>query len=220
MSLSEALRDLGLEALPENLTSVAAAKDHEPKLLGVVATAYEAMRRAALGEGVHLAAASGFRSVTRQVQIWERKFRDAVAYMGDRQSSLCKVLEYSAPPGWSRHHWGSDVDLVAGELIDDARLEADDWEECGPCHSAGVWLSAHAHEYGFCRPYDEFRGGFLVEPWHWSFVPTSAPLLSRIQRLDWKFVFTKESFEGADLLADQVNRLFHDFVLAINPRLR
>lgn len=220
MNLSTLLQDLGLEANAAKLVDVKAAPDHVVKLLGVAAIPLEAMCRAAAVDGIKIVAVSGFRSVGRQTRIWNRKFKKAVRRIGDRQSSMCKVLEFSAPPGWSRHHWGCDVDLVADTVIDDVRLEPEDWHEDGECAAANEWLEQHAADYGFIKPYDEFRGGFLAEPWHWSFAPTSVPLMAVIQRLDWRLVLRSQDFDGADLLAAQVNRLFPDFVVEINPALR
>ncbi len=219
MSLTAILRESGLEALPDHLISVTSAKDHYVEVLAVVAHPFEVMVRSAAEDGIRLGAASGFRSVDRQTQIWNAKFRGALAQFGDPQSSLCRVMEFSAPPGWSRHHWGCEIDIVAGELVDEARLEPEDWEEGGPCASANLWLEEHGASYGFAKPYEDFRGGFLAEPWHWSFVPASKPLMARIKRIDWRWVFRQEKFEGAQLLSAQSNRLFNDFVLSINPCL-
>lgn len=219
MNLQSILREHGLEAKASNLEEIPAALDHRVQVLRVVAAAFFHMQQAAAAVGVDLVPVSGFRSLERQSQIWSRKMTDAIGQMGDRQSALCTVMEYSAPPGWSRHHWGTEIDLVGGQLREEARLEADDWIAGGPCHDADQWLAAHAAKFGFHKPYDQHYGGFLAEPWHWSFVPTSGCLLPLMKRIDWKSVFAGEDFAAAELLANQVVRLFKDFVLGINPIL-
>ena len=82
-----------------------------------------AMRDAALTQGIDLQAVSGFRDFDRQVVIWNRKWRGERTLF-DRvgkpleHSALSEpelvdaILCWSAIPGGSRHHWGTDVDVV------------------------------------------------------------------------------------------------------------
>jgi zinc D-Ala-D-Ala carboxypeptidase len=79
-----------------------------------------------------------------------------------------KILEFSAMPGSSRHHWGTDMDLnnLTNEYFDT---------------SAGKkiydWLTQHASTYGFCQPYSAGRTkGYHEEKWHWTYMPLSKPL--------------------------------------------
>ncbi|MFT7619383.1 MAG: LAS superfamily LD-carboxypeptidase LdcB [Planctomycetota bacterium] len=219
MTLESVLHQYGLEAEDQNLTLIPGAPEHEVRVLRVVAAPFAHMVAAAASVGVELVPVSGFRSVERQTRIWSRKVKASIQQFGDRQSAVCQVMEYSAPPGWSRHHWGTDIDLVGGSLREKPRLEAEDWHRGGSCSEAAEWLSNHAAAFGFVRPYDEHRRGFMAEPWHWSFLPTASSYLPLMRRIDWKCAFDGEDFEAADLLANQVGRLFPDFVLGINPIL-
>ncbi|MCP4362780.1 MAG: M15 family metallopeptidase [Chloroflexi bacterium] len=78
----------------------------------------------------------------------------------------------SARPGSSEHQLGTTVDFGSPELAA--------W--VGPAiqfhplfanTNEGVWLTAHAHEYGFTLSYPE-EGfevtGFVYEPWHYRYV--------------------------------------------------
>ena len=219
MSLSAMLEELGLEASADSLREIPAAPGHEVKLLHAAAAAFEGMCAAAQEDGQCILAVSGWRSVARQERIWSRKFHEAFEAMGESQSALCRVMEYSAPPGWSRHHWGCDIDLVSASLKDGVQLEEQDWAEGGACHALSLWLEEHALSYGFIKPYDRQRRGFKPEPWHWSFAPTALPLHKTMARLDWGPILARENFPGADLLAAQAERLFRDFVIDINPAL-
>ncbi len=221
MSATElALREQGLDAGAFDLAPLRAARDHEVLLRPVAAQAFEAMRLAAAHDGVVLLAVSGYRSVPRQEEIWNAKFAKARAEGASEEEALRRNLVYSAPPGWSRHHWGTDLDLVDGALDAEARLESEDWQEGGCCRPAGRWLDEHAADFGFLRPYDVYRGGFSAEPWHWSFAPPAIAFLPRMRRIDWHGLFRAEPWSGAALMAPTVDRDFARFVLGIQPRLR
>jgi hypothetical protein len=96
------------------------------------------------------------------------------------EQRLACVLRFSAMPGASRHHWGTDVDVYdAAAMAPDYRLRLDAAEVAddgifGPLHS---WLDeqiAAGCSYGFYRPYDRDRGGVAPERWHLSFAPLAA----------------------------------------------
>ena len=82
-------------------------------------TPFLAMRRAASQAGFDLAAASSFRDFDRQLAIWNGKFTGEKPLYGDGGELLvaqamspaarvAAILIWSALPGASRHHWGTD----------------------------------------------------------------------------------------------------------------
>lgn len=138
--------------------------------------AYAAMQRAAQAAGHNLQIASGFRDYQRQAQIWQRKVehvQTSDAPVAD--DALHQILRWSAMPGASRHHWGSDMDVYDPDALGDATLQLESWEyaEDGPFAALYQWLQVHAAEYGFYWPYAKDRGGVSSEPWHLSFAPLS-----------------------------------------------
>jgi hypothetical protein len=44
----------------------------------------------------------------------------------------------------------------------------------------GDWLDVHAGDFGFYRPYDVYRGGVQVEPWHLSYAPLARAAEQRL----------------------------------------
>ncbi|HPK09012.1 MAG TPA: M15 family metallopeptidase [Saprospiraceae bacterium] len=141
--------------------------------------AYEAFIRmweAAKKDNIDLIIRSATRNFDYQKGIWERKWMgettlsSGVNLGNSKYSDLEKakmILEYSAMPGTSRHHWGTDIDLNAFE---------NDWFEKGEGLRVYYWLENHAHEFGFCRPYTSKingRTGYNEEKWHWSYMPLS-----------------------------------------------
>jgi LAS superfamily LD-carboxypeptidase LdcB len=90
------------------------------------------------------------------------------------------ILRWSALPGASRHHWGTDLDVFdaaakpEGYEIELLPEEVSSGGMFGPLHD---WLderiAAHA-AFGFFRPYDRDRKGVAPERWHLSCAPVAA----------------------------------------------
>ncbi|MFC1480876.1 D-alanyl-D-alanine carboxypeptidase family protein [Candidatus Neomarinimicrobiota bacterium] len=131
---------------------------------------------AAAQAGVKLWAVSGVRTNDRQKKIWERRFKvetsaNATQAQTDaREMAACRILlKKMLAPGTSRHHWGTDVDLVT--------TESRYWHT-----RAGKkqikWLTENGENFGFYLVYSRDRkSGVTYEPWHWSFAPLAKPLL-------------------------------------------
>ncbi len=149
----------------------------------------------AAAAGFQLQVASGFRSFARQLAIWNGKARGErpvfdsegraidMARLDEREQMLA-ILRWSALPGTSRHHWGTDVDVWdAAAVTADYRLQLN-VEECGeggPFCALHQWLDVHIVRGAtpFFRPYGVDRGGIAPEPWHLS----HRPLAREFQRL-------------------------------------
>jgi len=132
-----------------------------------------AMADAARKEGLQFIVLSATRTFDHQVAIWERKWKRP-AYMGwGNLSKAQDILNYSAMPGSSRHHWGTDVDIFS--------LETHDFHS-GEGAELLAWMRSHAARFGFEEVYDDnpLRTGYRPEPWHWSFMPLAGPFLNRL----------------------------------------
>lgn len=152
--------------------------------------ALQALSADARQAGFELAVASSFRSFDRQLAIWsgkakgERPVLDSESQPLDiRQLSdedlMWAILRWSALPGASRHHWGTDIDVFDGAAVsEDYALQLVPAEYCGegPFSALSDWLSARiaaGEAHGFVRPYGEDRGGVAPEPWHLSYAPVA-----------------------------------------------
>jgi len=141
-----------------------------------------------LQQGFDLQVVSGFRSYERQLAIWnakasgERPLFDendrplAVAELSE-EALLHAILRFSALPGTSRHHWGTDLDVYdAAAVAPDYQVQLSTAEVTpsgvfGPLHE---WLDvriAAGECESFYRPYDRDRGGVAPERWHLSYQP-------------------------------------------------
>lgn len=147
--------------------------------------AFLAMQQAAKVAGFDLQPASTFRDFDRQLAIWNGKFRGErpvldkdsqpidVSQLDD--AARCEaILRWSALPGASRHHWGSDLDIYDPSLLPaQAKLQLEPWEYLagGYFYPLTQWLDTHMAEFGFYRPFSEYTGGVAAEPWHLSYRP-------------------------------------------------
>ncbi len=145
---------------------------------------WQQMQQAARADGIEIDIASGFRSFARQQQIFDNKMTGN-AKVFDLSNNLVEmsklstyekihsILLFSALPGASRHHWGTDIDVYSKQLLADAPLALENWEygADGPMAPLTQWLNKNMHKFGFFRPYDKYRGGIAKEPWHISYQP-------------------------------------------------
>jgi LAS superfamily LD-carboxypeptidase LdcB len=153
-----------------------------------------AMREAAALAGFDLVPVSSFRDFGRQRAIWNAKFRGerrALDRAGrpldilrlDAGARVEAILLWSALPGASRHHWGSDVDVADGKAMASGyapKLELDEYRRGGPFAALSAWLGANMQRFGFYRPYTRRGRGVQPEPWHLSYAPVARPALAKM----------------------------------------
>jgi LAS superfamily LD-carboxypeptidase LdcB len=153
-----------------------------------------ALRAAAARAGLDLVPVSSYRDFARQRAIWNAKFRGeraAVDRSGrpidmavlDPGARVEAILLWSALPGASRHHWGSDIDVADGRVLDagyEPKLEAAEYRRGGPFAALSAWLGGNLRRFGFFRPYTRRGSGVQPEPWHISYAPVSQPALARM----------------------------------------
>ncbi|MDB4473563.1 D-alanyl-D-alanine carboxypeptidase family protein [Opitutaceae bacterium] len=126
----------------------------EVQLTPDAALAWSKMKRASEADAVELQLISGFRSVARQHEIFERKLSN-----GD---SLEEILRVSAYPAFSEHHTGRAVDIGSPY----AEHLTEEFEATPEFR----WLSRHAAVFGFILSYPKNNPhGIVYEPWHWVF---------------------------------------------------
>lgn len=149
---------------------------------------FAAMQSAANHAGIDCQLVSTYRAFDRQLSIWNRKWqgdlpildlhghsRD-VAEMTEEQK-IHGILTWSALPGGSRHHWGTDIDVYDKRSVSQRRhkfeLIDSEYRGNGPCAALADWLSHHAIDYGFHRPFLHYTGGVACELWHLSHQQTA-----------------------------------------------
>jgi LAS superfamily LD-carboxypeptidase LdcB len=191
--------------------------------------AFAALQKAAQLAGFDLQLASAFRPFERQLLIWNNKFNGLRPLLDsnsqpldtDTLSELEKVeaiLRWSALPGASRHHWGTDVDVYAKNCLpENTQLQLEPWEYQTNGHQAAFsqWLSAHMGEHGFYLPYAEDKGGVAQEPWHISYHPISQTLQQQLT-LDLLYhTLSKNEVAGKSQILKNLDSLYTRFITNI-----
>lgn len=148
--------------------------------------AFVRMYKAARADGIDLKILSATRSFSGQKRIWEAKWTGKRKVSGQDLSQAIpfgtdrarKILEYSAMPGTSRHHWGTDLDLCALNNV---------FFESGKGKKIYDWLTNNASDFGFFQPYTNRNTGRITghseEKWHWSYIPISQPLTRKYTQI-------------------------------------
>ena len=189
------------------------------------ATAFESMRVAALKDSIVLKVVSSFRDYATQKRIWNRKYKRFTAEGMPPEAAIEKIIEYSTLPGTSRHHWGTDIDLVLGdiEVKGDVLLE-EHFHQGGPYEKLRLWMEKNASTFGFILVYtnDEERKGFHYEPWHYSYAPLSISYLKRYSENYLLQKMTKDTtlLGHKHLNKEFLNQYFKENILDVNPLLK
>lgn len=219
---------------PLELTGRARTHVRETAALGcllhpLAAAALVAMRAAAAREGIDLQPVSGFRDFGQQLAIWNAKFRGERTLLDAANRPLNAadlrepervqaILVWSALPGASRHHWGSDCDLIDRRALPRgarAELLGEEYAPGGRYARLADWLAAHAHSYGFFFPYDRDRGGVQPEPWHLSFAPVAGPAQAAMSAELLSEALAGVELAGREAVAAQLPQLFERYVVAV-----
>jgi LAS superfamily LD-carboxypeptidase LdcB len=186
------------------------------------------LRRAASAQDIDLVAVSGFRDFSRQLQIWNGKFagqrplHDAAGAVLDTAAlspaeRIDAILLWSALPGASRHHWGTDIDFVDARTAPgiQAKLTRDEFEAGGPFTRLAAWLELHAARFGFFRPYRGVRSGVQPEPWHFSFAPTSEMARRQLTPAVLRDAIAAAPLLGKELVLPRIEELHARYVAAV-----
>jgi LAS superfamily LD-carboxypeptidase LdcB len=173
--------------------------------------AFARLRDAARAEGFDLRVLSGFRSFEQQLSIWNRKATGQLAVLdGDavpldiatlsEEQLVFAILRWSALPGASRHHWGTDIDVYDAAakpedyVVDLVPAEVNAGGMFAPMHE---WLDARIAArtaFGFFRPYDVDRHGVAPERWHLSYGPISSICMQLVTP-----ELLRDTISGADM---------------------
>lgn len=196
-----------------------------------VVASFMSMRDAALSSGVDLQAVSSFRDFERQVVLWNRKWRGE-RILFDRAGAELEhgtltepqlvdaILWWSAIPGGSRHHWGTDVDVIDAAAMPpgyQVQLLPAEYAEDGVFGRLSAWLDRNMHRFGFFRPYGSDRGGAGIEPWHLSYAPVANEAMEALSLDVLRRAVTASAMEGKQAVLDRLPEIYTRFILAIDP---
>src|SRR4051794_25093265 len=183
-----------------------------------VVGSFMAMRDAARSRGIDMQAASSFRDFERQVAIWNRKWRGERPVYGRDGLPLSHadlsgaelvdaILCWSAIPGGSRHHWGTDLDVIDAAAMPvgyEVQLLPVEYAADGVFARLTGWLDQNMHRFGFYRPYGSERGGAGVEPWHLSYAPVASEALEALSLGLLRASVAGSGMEGKQAVLDRL----------------
>ncbi len=195
-----------------------------------VAHAFLRLRRAASRAGFDLVPASSFRDFDTQVRIWNEKWtglrpllnRDSRPLKASALTPAARVaaiLLWSAPPGASRHHWGTELDVFDRTALkkgQSLQLVPAEYAVGGPFESLSGWLDKHMGRYGFYRPYVTDRGGVQPEPWHISHWPTAVDAQRRFRLATLRTAIKNSEVQGKSALLKALPRVYERYVRSID----
>jgi len=186
--------------------------------------AFLKMQAAAKKENIQIQIVSAYRSYNRQKQIFNSKFERYIHLGLTETEAIQKIIEYSTIPGTSRHHWGTDIDLIDATPPQPKNvLLPENYEEDGPYCNMKTWLNEHSEKFGFYVVYtkDPHRKGFYPEPWHFSYKYTALPMLKAYQKIDIHQIITNDSgLKGRSYIDESFLKTYtKENILDINPSL-
>ncbi len=238
MSVSARSRD------PSVATLTGRVEDHlcpvgEASILGArvhrdVVEPFSRLREDAHEAGFDLHILSGFRSFEHQLGIWNGKARGERPVLDSRARPLdirrlserelvFAILRWSALPGASRHHWGTDLDVYdraarpEGYEIELVPEEVEEGGMFGPLHD---WLDERigsGEAYGFFRPYGRDRGGVAPERWHLSWAPVADAWARRVTPTTLRETLIGVEMELRDTVLDHLDEIVERFVDNTSP---
>jgi LAS superfamily LD-carboxypeptidase LdcB len=196
-----------------------------------VVSAFLTLRAAAAADGLDLVAFSSFRDFQRQLGIWNAKFRGERPLLSRDGSALDAaaltpaqrveaILWWSALPGASRHHWGTDFDVMDAAALPPGyrlRVVSEEYLAGGPFERLTRWLDRHMHGFGFFRPFASDRGGVSPEPWHLSYAPVAAAAAAQFSVDGLREVLGSAEIEGKAEVLAALDRTYSTYVVNVDP---
>jgi len=187
-----------------------------------------ALARAAWAEaGIELAAVSAFRDFERQRTIWNAKWRGERVLLDragrpleavtlDPDARIDAILAWSALPGASRHHWGTDIDVIDRAAMPAGyrpQLVPGEYAPGGMFGRLDEWLAASMGRFGFHRPYSRDLGGVRPEPWHLSHSRTARPACAALTAEVMREAIASAEVDGAARLIERMDEIRERYVV-------
>ncbi len=189
-----------------------------------------AMKGAAAREGIEIEIVSSFRDFSAQQDIWNKKYRgERPLYDGrgkirvhaclTERELIDAIACWSAVPGGSRHHWGSEIDVIDRATVTQdyrARLLPEEVRPGGVFCHLHQWLDENMARYGFFRPYRTLRGGVFPEPWHLSYAPVSTVALQALTLELFETAVRASDILGKEIVLDRIGELYGRYVANVD----
>ncbi|MDO4627254.1 MAG: M15 family metallopeptidase [Pasteurellaceae bacterium] len=190
-------------------------------------SAFQALQQTAKQAGFNLQPASSFRDFQRQQAIWNGKFTGERKVHDDQGKPLdlslfddwqkCQaILRWSAMPGASRHHWGTEIDIFDPDLLpanQALQLEPWEYEKGGYFAELSQWLQQHLPKFDFGLPFMTMSERIKIgrEPWHISYLPLAEQARTQFNPDVLQQAWQDEHIEGKESLVKHLPLIFEQF---------
>ena len=204
---------------------------HSPNhfLQAEAAKAFQGLQQSAVNNGFNLQPASSFRDFARQQLIWNSKFNGErkvhddfgtaleLGQLDDWQKCLA-ILRWSALPGASRHHWGTEIDIFDPDLLPQGKtlqLEPWEYEKGGYFFELSEFLTENLPHFDFALPFMQIPKNKKIgrEPWHISYLPlaeqAAKQFSSEVLTLSWQ----NEEIGGKAALLENLEQIFAEYIV-------
>ena len=226
-----------MKLTPEMLTGKSRAHlihlptPHSPNhfLQAEAAKAFQGLQQSAVNNGFNLQPASSFRDFARQQLIWNGKFTGERKVHDDFGTALelgqlddwqkCQaILRWSALPGASRHHWGTEIDIFDPDLLPQGQtlqLEPWEYEKGGYFFELSEFLTENLPHFDFTLPFMQMPKNKKIgrEPWHISYLPlaeqAAKQFSSEVLTLSWQ----NEEIGGKTALLENLEQIFAEYIV-------
>ena len=182
--------------------------------------------RDATANGFELRLESAYRSFDKQLSIWNRKARGELPLFSaagvpmecpkDEEELMYAILTWSALPGASRHHLGTDIDVVDGAACPEG-YEV----QLTPAECEGMFAKFHAFltermvadkAFGFSRVFIPGRGKIRPEGWHIAHLPTSRKRLEHFSLDVLRSIYERSEMECKRAVLANLPQLAEDYI--------
>ena len=226
-----------MKLTPEMLTGKSRAHlihlptPHSPNhfLQAEAAKAFQGLQQSAVKNGFNLQPASSFRDFARQQLIWNGKFSGERKVHDDFGTALelgqlddwqkCQaILRWSALPGASRHHWGTEIDIFDPDLLPQGQslqLEPWEYEKGGYFFELSEFLTENLPHFDFALPFMQMPKNKKIgrEPWHISYLPLAEQAKQRFSKGVLLQAWENEDIAGKAVLQAYLPIVFESYIL-------
>jgi LAS superfamily LD-carboxypeptidase LdcB len=219
LELLGASDEIGIEILTGRKTPVLKFGLQAP-----ASKSFASMKKEAAKKGIQLHVTSGHRDYTKQLSIWNNKFDRYQAKGLSGLETIKKITEYSAMPGTSRHHWGTDADILDISVLQPkSPLNTNHYiTSKGVYNKMYEWMQANAARFDFHETYtnDAARKGYEFEPWHYSYKPLSVDYLKKYNQVVTIQNIISPKLKGKEFINEYFfSKYKQDYINGINSLL-
>ncbi|QLB13331.1 LAS superfamily LD-carboxypeptidase LdcB [Bisgaardia hudsonensis] len=192
-------------------------------------SAFQSLQKSAVRNGFNLQPASTFRDFQRQQLIWNEKFLGKRKVHDDQGKNIdlsqfstwkkCQlILRWSALPGASRHHWGTEIDIFDPDLIpkeQSLQLEPWEYEKGGYFFELSEWLQENLNHFDFCLPFLSLPESIKIgkEPWHISYLPIAQQFKQYFNITVLQEAWENEEIYGKEILIEKLPEIFEQHLV-------